>query len=422
MIATAPRIAYIAEMDTQASLENHMPQWFDVGENRLKLVHDAPDRMAALTQLIDEAQESLHLYYYMFEDDAVGALVLGKLVAACQRGVSVELMIDSFGSNNTAHGFFDPLILAGAKFGVFSPRFSTSYLVRNHQKMTIADRSQALVGGFNITQNYLEQQVVGKDEQDDETDWEDVGLVIHGPEVRVLMQWYERLSDWVHRDNGNILALQKMVRTWDAGDGNFRWLLGGPSNRLSRWAWSIKNDLESGSRLDLVAAYFSPGQGLLRRIAKLSKKGGDSHLLLAGKTDNGATIGASRLLYGYLLKRHAKIYEYQPRRLHMKMVIVDDAVYIGSANFDIRSLFINVEMMVRIEDRAFADHARNLVSQMRKDAQAITPELHKSRKTLLNRIRWTLSYFFVNTLDYTFSRRFNFGLKRSDRLPAREDK
>ena len=65
------------------------------------------------------------------------------------------------------------------------------------------------------------------------------------------------------------------------------------------------------------------------------------------------------------------------------MVIVDDAVYIGSANFDIRSLFINVEMMVRIEDSAFADHARNLVMQMCEASRQITPELHKSRKSLL---------------------------------------
>ncbi|SIO16429.1 cardiolipin synthase [Parasphingorhabdus marina DSM 22363] len=400
-------------MDSRASPSDHQPPWFDIGENRLKLVHEPQDRMDALTHLIDRAEHRLQLFYYMFEDDAVGTKLLSKLVAACERGVSVELMIDSFGSNTTARAFFNPLIAAGGKFGVFSPRFSTSYLVRNHQKIAISDTSRALVGGFNITDDYFNRREEGEPNM-----WEDVGVAIEGPEVSALARWYDRLSDWVEHDNGNILKLQKMVRTWSAGDGRFRWLLGGPSNRLSRWAWSIKNDLEAGSRLDLVAAYFSPGQGLLRRIARLSKKGGDSNLLLPGKTDNGATIGASRLLYGYLLKRNARIFEYQPRRLHTKLVVVDDAVYVGSANFDIRSLFINVEMMVRIEDRAFADHARNLVMQMCGASQQITPEVHKSRKSLLNRIRWALSYFIVNTLDYTVTRRFNLGLTRLDRLPS----
>ncbi|MEO9467466.1 phosphatidylserine/phosphatidylglycerophosphate/cardiolipin synthase family protein [Parasphingorhabdus sp.] len=403
-------------MDAVISPTDHRPQWFTVGENRLKLVHQAGDRLDALIELIDHAEQSLQLYYYMVDDDAIGRLVLTKLIEACQRGVAVELMVDSFGSNGSPQSFFDPLIGAGVKFGVFSPRFSTSYLVRNHQKMTIADNRRAIIGGFNLTKNYFDQLKAEDSDKDHDADWEDIGIVIEGPETQTLTAWYEKLSDWVRNDNGNILALQRMVRKWDPGQGSFRWLLGGPSNRLSRWAWSIKKDIEAGSRLHLVSAYFSPGQGLLRRIARVSKLGGESQLLLPGKTDNAATIGASRLLYGYLLKRNASIFEYGAKRLHAKMVIIDDAVYVGSANFDIRSLFINVEMMVRIEDSAFAAHARQLVGGMIEEAEPITNDLHQSRKSLLNRIRWVLSYFLVNTLDYSVSRRFNFGLRKTDRI------
>ena len=171
-------------------------------------------------------------------------------------------------------------------------------------------------------------------------------------------------------------------------------------------------DLELGQRIDLVSAYFSPGQGLLRRIARLSKRGGQNRLILAGKTDNPATIGASRLLYSYLLKRGTRIFEYQPKRLHMKLVIIDNAVYVGSANFDLRSLFINVELMVRIKDQAFADHTRLVVDEMSVNALPISRSLHKERAGLLNRLRWVLSYFFVNILDYTVARRLNFGVKK----------
>jgi cardiolipin synthase len=93
-------------------------------------------------------------------------------------------------------------------------------------------------------------------------------------------------------------------------------------------------------------------------------------------------------------------------------VIIDNAVYIGSANFDLRSLFINVELMVRIEDQAFANHMRLLVDQMCTDALPISTKLHKARKGILNRLRWTLSYFVVNILDYTVTRRLNFGVKK----------
>ncbi len=392
---------------------NHRDRnWFDVGGNKLKLVQRPDDRLEALLHLIQQAQHSLKIFFYMFEGDEVGCSVLDALIAACQRGVRVELMVDSFGSNGAPNGFFDPFEQAGGHFAIFSPRFSTSYFVRNHQKIIISDKDRAMIGGFNIANQYFDKHSEDEDSEENETSWADLGVVIHGPEVGKLETYYGELSDWIRNNNGNIRSLQKMVRRWRADDGDFRWLLGGPSNRLSRWAWAIKQDLEKGERLDLVSAYFSPGQGLLRRIARLSKRGGENRLILAGKTDNAATIGASRLLYGYLLKRRTHIFEYQPKRLHMKMVIVDNAVYIGSANFDLRSLFINVEMMVRIEDKAFADHARLLVDDMCRDSLPISQKLHKERQGWLNRLRWTLSYFVVNVLDYSVTRRMNFGVKK----------
>jgi len=393
-------------------LQPGLPQWFDVGGNRLRLVRTAADRLSAVVDMIEGADKSLKLFFYMFEDDRVGRTIMDMLIAACKRGLAVEMMVDSFGSNGAPRKFFDPLIEAGGKFRIFSPRFSTSYFVRNHQKMIIADDRCALIGGFNIADEYFTVHQPAEDSSLTDDSWEDLGLEIEGPEVANLASYFRLLSDWVYRDNGNIRALRKMVRHWDAGDGQFQWLLGGPSNRLSRWARAIKKDLENGSRLDLVTAYFSPGQGLLRRIGGLSKRGGQSRILLPGKTDNAATIGASRLLYGYLLKRNARLFEYQRRRLHTKLVIVDNAVYIGSANFDLRSLFINVEMMLRIEDADFADHARTVIDILHENAETITPELHKSRRTLLNRLRWTISYFLVNTLDYRVTRRLNFGIKK----------
>ncbi|WP_373491400.1 phosphatidylserine/phosphatidylglycerophosphate/cardiolipin synthase family protein [Parasphingorhabdus sp.] len=388
-----------------------LPQWLDVGANRLRLVRPAEERLSVLVEMLDRAEKSLKLFFYMFEDDRTGRMILARLVAACERGIAVEMMVDSFGSNGAPDSFYDPVIQAGGEFRIFSPRFSTSYFIRNHQKMIIADDRSALIGGFNIADDYFDVKEADAESGTIDDSWEDLGLEIEGPEVANLAGYYRLLSDWVYRDNGNMRSLRKMVRHWDAGNGQFRWLLGGPSNRLSRWAAAIKRDLENGSRLDLVTAYFSPGQGLLRRIGGLSKRGGQSRIILPGKTDNAATIGASRLLYGYLLKRNARIFEYQPRRLHTKLVIVDDAVYIGSANFDLRSLFINVEMMLRIEDAAFADHARGVIDILHDDSESITSELHKSRRSLLNRLRWTLSYFLVNTLDYRVTSRFYSGSK-----------
>ena len=98
----------------------------------------------------------------------------------------------------------------------------------------------------------------------------------------------------------------------------------------------------------------------------------------------------------------------------MKLIIIDDVVYIGSANFDVRSLFVNVEVMVRIADAGFARQMRGFVAEMRSDCEVITSNSHKARAGWLTRIRWTLAWFVVGIVDYTVSRKLNFGLGDPD--------
>ena len=90
--------------------------------------------------------------------------------------------------------------------------------------------------------------------------------------------------------------------------------------------------------------------------------------------------------------------------------MLDDVVHIGSANLDIRSLYLNMELMLRIDDARFAKAMRAYVEGELKQSLAITPQLHKKRATMLNRARWALSFFLVTSLDYGVTRRLNFGL------------
>src|SRR5437868_3734488 len=78
----------------------------------------------------------------------------------------------------------------------------------------------------------------------------------------------------------------------------------------------------------------------------------------AAQSNNLPPTAAARHTYRLLLKRGVRIFEFQPCKLHTKLIVIDNAVYIGSANFDMRSLYLNLEVMLRIEDPAFADHLR----------------------------------------------------------------
>lgn len=378
---------------------------FQVAGHQLYIVHAPNDRFDAVLRLIAVAERSIQMFFYMFADDSVGREVRAALVDAANRGVQVQLMIDSFGSADISDHFFDALTNAGGSYHSFSSRKGLGYIIRNHQKILIADGTRALVGGFNITDQYF-----GRSGDDD---WEDLGVVISGPEVPRLARYFDEMASTSVGGKVRYRKIRSIIRQWQPGIGEVQWLLGGPTNRISPWALTFKRSLEVGKRFDIASAYFSPSQTILRRMAKVSKRNKGSRLILAGKTDNGATIPAARLLYRYLLRRRAKIYEFQPRRLHMKLIVIDDAVYVGSANLDVRSMFINLEIMVRIKDEALALYMRTLIDGLVAQSEEQTPVLLKGRDNVWSRFKAAFAYFLVNSVDYTIGRRIKFSLLRN---------
>lgn len=241
--------------------------------NHLRVIETGPALRQALVDLIDGARESVKLYYYIFAADDSGRLILDRLIAAQRRGVAVTLMIDAFGSGSTPLAFFDPLVAAGAHFGRFGVRRSMRYLIRNHQKLAIADDRRLLMGGFNVEDGYFGIPA--------EDCWHDLGLLVEGPQVQAMTSWYGQLWRWVSTRRQRFRTLRRMVRNWHSpihpvADEPMRWVIGGPTRRLSPWAQLVKHDLEQAGRLDMVEAYFSPGRGMLKRIARAARRKGYS--------------------------------------------------------------------------------------------------------------------------------------------------
>lgn len=374
-----------------------------VGEHRLELVVAPDDRLAALIDVISRATRSLRLTYYTFAADSVGRHVVAALAAAAARGVAVNLLVDSFGSAETPDALFDPLRKAGGEVRYFGARWSLRYLVRNHQKITLADGREALIGGYNI----------GNDDfaPPEDNGWADSGVVISGPIVAQLDDYMRRLWSLAESGRVNWRALRRLVRVWKAEHGALSLHLGGPGRRPSPWAVNLLRDMEAAARIDMSMAYFTPSTGIMRRVGRMARQTGALHLVLPSKSDNGATIGASRLFYGFLLRRGARIFEYLSTKLHRKLVVADDVAYIGSANFDVRSLYINVEIMLRVQDAGFAAAVRDVLDDAKAASREVLLAEHKRRAGPITRLRWWLSWLIVAAADYNVSRRINFGVK-----------
>lgn len=384
------------------SVDFHDAESFEVASagHRFQFYPGGLDRLAALIELIDSAQTSLKIFFYMFQPDHSGTVVRGALIRAAQRGVDLHLVIDAFGSD-APEGFFAPIVRAGGRFSLFSPRWNVRYLIRNHQKFVIADDARVMTGGFNVSDHYFATP--------QENGWCDLGACIEGPVVGSFVQWFGELSGWLAGGSSQFFAIRRLIRDWNGGEGPVQLLLGGPSRITSAWARTVKRDISRGNRLDLAMAYFSPPRSMRRLIRKLARRG-SARLVMAGKSDNTTTIGASRALYGGLLRAGVRIAEFEPCKLHLKLLVIDDVTYFGSANMDMRSIRLNLELMVRVEDAELADRMREMIDHLEASSMPVTREWYRSKSTVLSRIRWRMAWFMVSVLDYTVARRLNLGL------------
>ncbi len=374
------------------------PAGATVGGNRIAIIDSGEARLRAILDLIGGARESLKILFYMFNTDSAGQLVRDALVEAARRGVKVSLLIDSFGSAAQPK-FFAELDQIGGKYCVFNATYGRRYLLRNHQKLAIADDRLAITGGANIDATYMCDA--------GPRHWRDLWLTIEGPAVACASKYFDALFRWSTRENGKLRSLRRLVGEHSQWRGPVQWKFSGPMSMKNSWWRSIGRDLNRGKSLDLAFAYFAPPGAMLRRIGRLGRRG-RVRIITPAKSDNNATISAARHSYSRLLRRHVEMYEYQPAKFHTKLAIVDDVVYLGSSNFDYRSLYINLEVMLRIKDAGFAKLMRAYFERELADSRWITPELHKRRASMWQRFKWGLSHYLVNIMDYTVTRRLNF--------------
>lgn len=374
-----------------------------VAGTRLELIESGRARLAALLELIRGAEHSVRILFYIFVGDASGTAVRDALVDAAVRGVRVHVLLDGYGCSKIDPNFFKALADSGGKFCLFNPRYGRRYLVRNHQKLAVADEQRALIGGANIENCYLTDE--------GPQHWRDAWLAVDGPAVKGAADYFDAVYRWTGRKGARLKSLRRLVGRYSDRRGPLQWHFSAPLSMRSPWPSVFARDLSEATQVDMIHAYFSAPRSMLRRLGRVAARG-RVRVITAGKSDIKATIGAARHSYSRMLRRGVEMYEYQPAMLHTKLAIVDDAVHIGSANFDFRSLYINLEITLRIEDSNFAAAMRGYFERERADSERITPELHRQRASPWRRFKWMIAHWLITSMDYAVTRRLNLNLER----------
>ena len=233
--------------------------------NRLTLLPDGPQRLEALIGLIDGAQSLAArplLHLVRGRERARGCATRW-----CERrraGSRSPCSSTASARPTRRSDFFAPLAEAGARFCRFVPRYGRRYLLRNHQKLALADGRKVIIGGFNISDDYFGTIAEGA--------WRDLGLQVEGDSVECLVGYFEALFAWALKPEARIRDLRRLLNQNSVTEGKLHWLFGGPTRRLSPWARAVRRDMKRARRLDIIAAYFAPGPLLMRRAGNVARR------------------------------------------------------------------------------------------------------------------------------------------------------
>lgn len=158
------------------------------------------EALSARLRLIDKAEKTLDLQYYIWDNDKVGALALHALIRAADRGVRVRLLIDDNNAKSTEGIFLALAQHPNIEVKLFNPYRFRKYRAldmildlkrinrRMHNKSFIADHQVALIGGRNMTNQYYNVS--------DNYQFSDVDVMLVGSAVKDISHSFDEY--WNH--------------------------------------------------------------------------------------------------------------------------------------------------------------------------------------------------------------------------------
>ncbi|WP_296221824.1 phospholipase D-like domain-containing protein [Pseudomonas sp. UBA2684] len=312
--------------------------------NQFALLNDGPVFFPRMLAAIDAAQRQVELELYLVESGACVEVLLRALCAAAQRGVEVRCLFDDFGCQALLP--VDRLRLqdAGVHLRWYNPlrwRRGARNFYRDHRKLLLVDGQLAFVGGTGATDEFWTPGAAP-------SAWREVMVEIAGPLVADWQQLFDRQWQICHARFAwrprPAPGLKRLPGAPPMGQGLGRVAYADAQQHRDILQSLVRALRGAKQRIWLATPYFLPTWKVRRALRKAAARGVDVRLLLSGRhTDNPPVRFAGQRYYPRLLKAGVQIFEYQPRFLHLKMVLVDDWVSVGSCNFDHWNLRFNLD-------------------------------------------------------------------------------
>lgn len=357
---------------------------------------DEPDQiLRSMVHDIEQAQSHIRVVFYIWHTGGLTDSVGAALMRAAKRGVEVDLLLDSAGS----HRFFrshwvDMLKGAGVQvrqaLGVSPWRVFLRRLdLRQHRKLIVIDDEVAYTGSMNLVDPafFKREAGVGK--------WIDVMTRISGPTVNLLSAIHA--WDWeVETGRRNLPKLPECQIDETTRTPPIQVVPSGPGmpDKLIQQVLTLAINQATRS-LCITTPYLVPSDELLEELVMTAQRGVQVDIIIPKKNDSTMVQWASRAFYDELLSAGVRIFEFDGGLLHTKSVVVDELYcLVGTVNLDMRSLWLNFELTLAIDDVAFTRQLHQLQQSYMRSSTRITRQSWSERK---------MYYRFLERAFYLFS-------------------
>ncbi len=326
-------------------------------KNEVELLKDGRKTFESIFEALEEAQEHIHLQYYIFEDGVLAEKLLEIFERKIAQNVTVRLLYDGIGSYSLSKKYLKRLHAIGVQTAQFLPfrfgRFLSALNYRNHRKIIVIDNKVGFTGGINISDKYLKgDPSLGR--------WHDTHLKVEGEAVDFLNRTF--VIDWFLVSGEQVDISSFQIHPKLDGEHYLQIVASGPDDDfdvMEQVYFSIINSAEK--YLYIVNPYIIPNHAILQGLSTAALSGVDVRLLMSDTTDIKLVDWCVRAYFDTYLKSGIKIYLYPDGFLHSKVMLCDDEIAsIGTANLDNRSLQQNYEAQAFVYDT-------DLCTQMKTD-------------------------------------------------------
>lgn len=368
-----------------------------VAGNQIKLLRNGTEYFPALEKAIRQARYEIYLQSYIYEHDETGIRIGQALMQAAQRGVTVNLLLDGFGSQSLPKYYVQTLRDAKVNVMFYRPKISPWTLKKNrlrrlHCKVVVVDGIIAFVGGINIIDdNNSPNQIPPRI---------DYAVQMTGnllPAINSNVQKLWRRMQMLHLRK---LYMKPMLEPQhlQMPDNDVLAAFVIRDNILHRH--DIENAylhaIQNANHEILIAnAYFIPGRRFRRALRDAAKRGVKVTLLLQGRKEYFLMF-ATHAFYNEFLDNGIEIHEYRKSFMHSKVAVIDgDWATVGSSNIDPFSLLLARESNVFIKNQKFAAELQaEIQAQILNGGLKITPQIW-GKASLFKRIASWLAYGMV---------------------------